>query len=79
MQEKKPDKAPLAPPEEVSCPSCGALFPADRPNCPYCGTMYLPAAEAAYMDGAIPKEAMAYYWQAEGAAIEKMIRMRNEP
>ena len=50
MQEKKPDKAPLAPPEEVSCPSCGALFPADRPNCPYCGTMYLPAAEAAYMD-----------------------------
>ena len=39
----------------------------------------LTQAEAAYMDGAIPKEAMAYYWQAEGAAIEKMIRMRKEP
>lgn len=50
MQEKKPGDAPLVPPEEVSCPSCGALFPADRPNCPCCGAMYLPAAEAAYMD-----------------------------
>lgn len=34
----------------VICRSCAAEFSADLPNCPYCGTMYLPAAEKAYMN-----------------------------
>ena len=34
----------------VHCRTCGAEFSTDLPNCPYCGTMYLPAAEEAYMD-----------------------------
>jgi len=34
----------------VSCRTCGAQFDAALPNCPYCGTMYLPAAETAYMN-----------------------------
>ena len=33
----------------VHCRSCGAEFSSALPNCPYCGTMYLPAAEKAYM------------------------------
>lgn len=34
----------------VHCRSCGAEFSSALPNCPYCGTMYLPAAEEAYMN-----------------------------
>ena len=34
----------------VQCRTCGAEFSSDLPNCPYCGTMYLPAAEEAYMN-----------------------------
>lgn len=33
----------------VICRSCGAEFSKNEPSCPYCGTMYLPAAENAYM------------------------------
>ena len=51
MQKTQQQAAP-APAEKktVICRSCGAEFSADTPNCPYCGTMYLPAAEAAYMN-----------------------------
>ena len=35
--------------EEIICRSCGANFSPELANCPYCGTMYLPAAEKAYM------------------------------
>ena len=34
----------------VICRTCSAEFDAAMPNCPYCGTMYLPAAETAYMN-----------------------------
>ncbi|MBR5390275.1 MAG: zinc ribbon domain-containing protein [Clostridia bacterium] len=49
MQDKQNPSAPQQP-NTVICRSCGAPFSADIPNCPYCGTMYLPAAEAAYMN-----------------------------
>ncbi|MBQ3707744.1 MAG: helix-turn-helix transcriptional regulator [Clostridia bacterium] len=35
--------------------------------------------EAAYMEGAIPEEAMRWYWHAVGEEVEKMQRKQREP
>ena len=35
--------------------------------------------EAAYMEGAIPEEAMRWYWHAVGEEVEKMIQKQREP
>ncbi|MBR4895678.1 MAG: helix-turn-helix domain-containing protein [Clostridiales bacterium] len=43
-------------------------------------TLYLLSqAEAAYLDNAIPKEAMDWYWHAYSDEVERMIQARKEP
>ena len=49
-EEEKSDRIDDTGRKTVSCRTCGAEFDATMPNCPYCGTMYLPAAETAYMN-----------------------------
>ena len=49
-EEEKSDRINDTERKTVSCRTCGAEFDATMPNCPYCGTMYLPAAETAYMN-----------------------------
>lgn len=34
----------------VRCNKCGGWFDTSEPKCPYCGAIYVPGAEAEYMD-----------------------------